>query len=157
MTELIFRPLRQDDEEGVRDFFSRLGDSGSAFFNHGRGNERRTMGFFENGKPDHRFFVSCIPGDPTPAGLCFIWDVDSSVPWLGIAVREDCRGMHVGSFTLDRLISYVRERGCGGLLLTTAQTNFPAQRLYESRGFERLGVYHDGEYVYIRRFPAPNI
>ncbi|MBQ5973975.1 MAG: GNAT family N-acetyltransferase [Oscillospiraceae bacterium] len=154
MPELTFRPLEQDDRQGIVDFFARLGEPGSTFFNRDRGNERGTMRFFEQEVPNTRFFVTCLPDDPTPAGLCFLWDLDTMIPWMGIGVRHDCLGQHIGSFTIDHLLAFAGERGCGGVLLTTAQDNFPAQRLYESRGFEKLGVHHDGEFLYLKRFAA---
>ena len=141
------------DRSAVEKFFAELSPEAAGYFNAGGGNERRVLEFFENGKPDHRFFLTVDPAEPRRAAcLCFYWEAGSLVPWMGIAVAEGYRGRHVGSFTLDALLARIRSEGCGGVLLRTAQSNIAAQRLYESRGFERLGEHPSGEYLYIKRF-----
>ena len=156
MTRYRFRTLAPGDRPMTERFFADLGEAATGLFNVNRGNERRVLEYFENGKPDHRFFVTVDTqaATPTAAGLCFYWDLFSSVPWMGIAVADAYRGQHLGSFTLDNLLQALQNEGRGGVLLRTAQTNLPAQRLYESRGFERLGVHASGEFLYIKRFPT---
>lgn len=147
---LIFRPLRLSDRDEIQKFYADMGEESAAFFNVNRGNERRTMEFFENGKPDHRFFVAA-DGERI-AGLAFVWDVDRALPWLGIAVRDDHQGRGVGTFLLNALFDLLRQHGYGGLILRTAKSNVGAQRLYEKTGFERVGTHPSGELLYIKRF-----
>jgi ribosomal protein S18 acetylase RimI-like enzyme len=147
---LIFRPLRLSDRDEIQKFYADMGEESAAFFNVNRGNERRTMEFFENGKPDHRFFVAA-DGERI-AGLVFVWDVDRALPWLGIAVRDDYQGRGVGAFLLNALFDLLRAHGYGGLILRTAKHNVGAQRLYEKTGFERVGEHPSGELLYIKRF-----
>ncbi len=150
MQNLIFRPMVQADRDEIQKFYDDMGEQSAAFFNVNRGNERRTMEFFENGKPDHRFFVAEDGG--TVAGLLFIWDIDRALPWLGIAVRDDYQGRGVGGFLLRSLFDLLKSRGYGGLILRTAKNNTGAQRLYEKMGFERVGEHPSGELLYIKRF-----
>ena len=150
MQKLVFRPMARSDRDEIQNFYDDMSGQSAAFFNVNHGNERRTMEFFENGKPDHRFFVAA-DGERI-AGLLFIWDIDRSLPWLGIAVRDDYQGRGVGSFLLRSLFDLLQGRGYGGLILRTARNNTGAQRLYEKTGFERMGEHPSGELLYIKRF-----
>ena len=151
MDGLVFREMRPDDEAGMREFYRALGPESTAFFNAGHGNERRTMDFFgPSPRPFHEYYNA--EKDGVIAGHLFIWDTDTRVPWLGIAVRDDFQGRGVGGFMLTSLVALLTARGCGGLLLRTAKNNIPAQRLYEKYGFERLGEHPSGELLYLKRF-----
>jgi len=154
--ELEIRQMQMGDRPMVEAFFAQMGEESTSFFNRGHGNENRTLAWFDGKKPDHIFWIAIAKrddGSEEIAGYVFIWDKDSKIPWLGIAVAEKWKGRHLGR----RLIAAVREHcesvGCGGILLTTAQHNFRGQGLYEHCGFERLGVHHDGEFLYLLRFP----
>ncbi len=127
-----------------------MGEKSASFFNVNHGNEKRVMEYFENGKPDHAFYVLEQNGEII--GLAFLWDLFSLVPKFGIAIRDDWQGRGAGTFFLAALLARFRAEGYAGVLLTTAKTNFGAQRLYEKCGFERLGTAENGEYAYIRRF-----
>lgn len=139
-----------DDKFSVQYFFDIMGEESASFFNVDKGNEKRVMSFFENGKPDHRFYVA-KDGDET-AGICFLWDVDRSMPMFGIAVREDYKGKGVGTFMLGSTFELLKAGGYGGMLLTTEKSNIKARGLYEKCGFECLGVHNNGELLYIKRF-----
>ena len=143
--------MRQDDKDRMQAFYGALGEQSAAYFNAGRGNELRTMDFFGPApRKNHRYYVA-VCGD-TVAGHLFIWDTDTRVPWMGIAVRDDFQGKGVGTRMLTELFRLLKEEGRGGLLLRTAQSNVPAQRLYEKCGFERIGTHPTGEYLYVKRF-----
>lgn len=133
-----------------------MGEKSTSFFNVNHGNEKRTMEFFENGKKDHIFWL-CVEDEDREdcvKGLCFIWDLDRSMPKFGIAVRDNCHHRGIGTALIEYVKEYCRENGYGGLFLTTAVTNFNAQRLYEKCGFDKMGYSTDGEgeYIYINRF-----
>ena len=150
---MTVRRLQPGDREQIEKFFAVMGEKSASFFNVNRGNEKRVMEFFENGKKDHSFFV--YEKDEEILALAFIWDVFSFVPKFGIAVRDDAQGKGVGTRFLTQLLARLRAEGYAGVLLTTAKTNYGAQRLYEKCGFERLGDAENGEYLYIRRFDKP--
>ena len=84
-------------------------------------------------------------------GYVFLWDMDTGVPWLGIAVRDDFKGRHLGR----RLIRHAQEcavaEGKGGILLSTHQNNMRGQMLYERMGFESIGTEFRHEILYIWR------
>ena len=145
-----FRRMRPKDRDGVQDFFDAMGEESAAFFNVGHGNEKRVMAFFEDGKHDHRFWVAESEG--TVVGLAFIWDLFSRVPWFGVAVRDGWQGKHIGSGMLRAVCDICRSAGCGGILLRTAENNIRARKLYESFGFEKIGMHPSGELLYLKRF-----
>lgn len=68
--------------------------------------------------------------------------VDETVPELTIAVRATHRGQGVGGHLLDALIERARREGYRALSLSVEPDN-PARRLYERRGFHRVGVVGD--------------
>ena len=146
----VFREMRPEDRPGMEAFYRALGEESARFFNLNGGNERRTMDFFTGGRPHHRYYVA--EADGVLAGHLFIWDTDTAVPWLGVAVRDDWQGRGLGSFMLRELFGLLRGQGYGGVLLRTAPDNAPARRLYERAGFELLGEHPSGECLYLKRF-----
>ncbi len=147
----IFRPMVLSDRDEMCALFDEMGEESAGFFNIGRCNEKMTMRFFSEGKDEkHSFFVAAKGS--AVLGYCFLWELEKSVPWFGVAVREKYKGQHVGTFLLEGTLAMLKEKGYGGLLLTTAKTNLRGQALYEKCGFERLGVHESGEYLYLRRF-----
>ncbi len=147
---MTVRKMQMCDEEKVAEFYASMGARSAHFFNVNHGNEKRTMEFFENGKKDHVFYVA-FDGEELVA-LAFIWDIDKTVPWFGIAVRDSSQGKGVGTAFMKEIFSDILSAGFAGLLLRTATDNIPAQHLYEKCGFERLGVHSSGEYLYLKRF-----
>ncbi len=158
-SDLIIRPLQQSDKEPMQAFFDDMGEQSASFFNVNHGNEKRTMAFFKNGKKDHRFWILEAEenGKTVVAGLVFIWGIDTSVVWLGIAVRDSFQGRHLGEVLLSFVFDYCVNHDYAGVLLSTAVTNLRAQKLYERCGFERIGKSPTEEYLYIKRFPRNTI
>lgn len=147
---MTVRRMQMCDREKVADFYASMGERSAHFFNVNHGNEKRTMEFFENGKKDHIFYVA-FEGNELVA-LAFIWDIDRTVPWFGIAVRDSAQGKGVGTAFMEEIFADILSEGYAGLLLRTATDNIPAQHLYEKCGFERLGIHPSGEYLYLKRF-----
>lgn len=155
MNEYLIRPMEAGDREAVVRFYASLGDVSTSFFNVNHGNEARTMEFFENGKPDHRFTV-VVHGNEI-AALAFIWDIDSAIPWFGICVNDRFQKRGLGSALLRHVLAQCRAHGCGGILLRTAKNNYPAQALYEAHGFEQIGTHASGEFLYLKRFERKGV
>lgn len=147
---MTVRRMQICDREKVAEFFASMGERSTHFFNMNHGNEKRTMGFFENGKKDHIFYVAFEENELV--ALAFIWDIDRTVPWFGIAVRDSAQGKGVGTAFMKEIFADILSEDYAGLLLRTATDNIPAQHLYEKCGFERIGVHSAGEYLYIKRF-----
>lgn len=144
------RMMKDSDKKMVQAFFENMSERSASFFNVNRGNENRTMEFFVNGKKDHRFFV--VTDEKEITALAFIWDINTSIPWFGIAVSDAYHGQGIGTMLIRSIFNALRSEGYGGLFLRTSKENIPAQKLYEKCGFERVGTHHSGEYLYIKRW-----
>jgi ribosomal protein S18 acetylase RimI-like enzyme len=57
-----------------------------------------------------------------------------------IVVRTDHRGRGVGRLLLDAVVEFLREHGSPQVVLSTAERNEPAQRLFASAGFRRTMI-----------------
>lgn len=143
---------RTTDFERVKQFFSQMGGESRAFFNRGGGNENNALRFFEIDKCDpNTVYFMALDGDRM-AGYLFLWDMDKSIIWLGIAVAEDWKGRHLGRDLMAYAEDYAKAHGKGGILLTTHTANLRGQGLYEHAGYERLGMHISGEFLYLKSF-----
>ena len=156
MEELIEKlPIRiidSGDRALIEAFFAQMGEESTTFFNVNRGNEKTALAYADGKLPRHLYFMAIDEKTNTPAGLAFIWDKNTLVPWFGIAIAEEYKGRNLGRRLIAFVRAYCEEHGCGGILLTTAKNNLRGQRLYEHCGFERLGVHENGELLYLLRF-----
>lgn len=59
---------------------------------------------------------------------------------LNICIRDDLRSRGVGRKLMDRLIERARQSGMQDVLLEVRPSNPIAVHLYESLGFERIGI-----------------
>lgn len=149
--ELKIRLLVSEDRDKIYNFFRKLGEEGSTFFNRGNGNENRTYSFLEGNLPDHIFWaaVSGEGENEEIAGIVFLWRKDTGVPWLGIGISEEWKGRHLGRRLMTTAKEWAFQNGAGGIVLTTAQNNFRGQGLYSRMGYEKIGTYLDGEILYL--------
>ena len=143
----VFKP---DDRKLVETFFDQMSDETRALFDRNSGNRNNALGFFE-GKDKDVIRWLCLDHDRM-AGYVFLWDINTGVPWLGIAVAEDYKGKGLGRKLLDIAHKYARDHGKGAVMLTTHVANLRAQALYERYGYERIGIHTSGEILYAYRF-----
>jgi len=153
----IIRGFADGDRELVVEFFRQMGGESRGFFNRGGWNERNALAFFEDdgGMPAWTRFLSTAPGadgNELMTGYVFAWDMDRRIPTLGIAVRDEYKGMGLGRLLIGRLTDYLRERGYGGVMLTTSIANIRGQSLYSRMGFEHIGTHTSGEFLYLLNF-----
>ena len=127
-----------------------MGGETRALFNRGDWNYKKAIGFFENTAVNTVFFLAELDG--AMIGYLFLWNIDRSVPWLGVAVHEEFKGRRLGRLLIRHALSYLHERGKSGVLLTTHIVNIRAQGLYKSMGFEEIGTAGNNEILYIFRF-----
>ena len=147
------RPIVPGDEDRINDFFAVMGGESRAFFNRGRGNQNGTLQFCKEQDTCHRRYWMAETDAGLMVGLVFLWDLHTSIPWLGIAVREDWKGQHLGRRLISYAQDYVRAEGKGGIQLTTHTANLRGQVLYETMGFQRIGIHgSSGEWYYLFRY-----
>ena len=148
---VTIRPIVPEDEALIEDFFRVMGGESRAFFNRGDGNKRWTLTFCKEQTADQQFWMA--EEDGKMVGLVFLWDLHTGLPWLGIAVREDYKGKHMGTRLIAYAQKYAEEQGKGGIQLTTHVANLRGQALYEKMGFRRMGIYgSSGEIYYLFRY-----
>lgn len=150
--QIIIRPFRADDRDLVVAFFDQMSGETRGFFDRGHGNRTVALKFFDGDSSSTDRFMAVADG--RMVGYVFLFDMDTSVPWLGIAVAEDLKGKHLGRRLIDHAHNHARQSGKGGVMLTTSFGNVRGQSLYERMGYERLGIHTSSEILYIYRFKA---
>jgi len=97
---------------------------------------------------DESVVFLALLGDGTPAGFTQLYPIFSSTSmqrvWLlnDLFVAPVARRAGVGRALLERAHAYARETRAKELMLQTAVDNIPAQRLYESLGWQRDNDYY---------------
>lgn len=147
---LIIRPFAPDDRPLVVDFFANLGEEGTFFFNGGGINEKPALAWFEGESRENAYFMAELNGKMV--GFLVFYDYHWKTPWLGIAVREDAKGLHLGTRLMAFAEHYARDHGKGAIILTTHEKNVRGQALYQKSGYTYLGTHTTGERLYIRYF-----
>lgn len=90
-----------------------------------------------------RWYVGAVRSEGADAplvGYAGLWfdGLDAQVMTIGTAAGH--QGQGVGGLLLDALVQRARDVGAQVVLLEVRVDNEPALRLYESRGFVRLGI-----------------
>ncbi len=150
--DITIRQIVPGDETLINEFFDVMGPESAAFVNRNRGNQNNALRFCREQNTD-RCIYWMAEHEGKMAGLVFLWDMHTSIPWFGIAVREDLKGKHLGRRLTKYAQDYARKEGKGGIQLTTHAANIRGQILYEAMGFERIGITgYYGEIFYLFRY-----
>lgn len=154
--EASIRKLETQDMGLVFEFFDQMAGSTRAMFNRGDVNRIRVVEHLSRTTEDNQVHFAAVvkndDGTEKMVGYVFLWNLDTKIPWLGLAVREDWKGHHLGRRLLQHLDDYLKPRGYGGVMLTSVPANIRAHSLYTRMGFEYFGVYPDSEFLYIKRY-----
>ena len=149
---VTLRPIVEGDEGKISEFFDCMGPESRALFNRRDYNRRGVLKFCAKGDATRRYFMA-LGEDGRMAGYVFFLAFDTSIPELGLALRDDLQGQGLGRYLVEYAIEYAKAEGKGGLLLTTHVANLRAQCLYESSGFACRGLCKNGtELFYLLRF-----
>jgi [ribosomal protein S18]-alanine N-acetyltransferase len=104
------------------------------------GVERWSAGMFWNELANGNHYVAAVEDDAVVgyAGLVF---VPPDEAWVNnMAVRRDHQRRGIGRALLEELLAIARRNGAKHTLLEVAADNTPAQALYDSYGFEVIGL-----------------
>jgi len=145
------RKLERADMAAVLDFFDRMDSEGRAFFNHGDWNRVATLDWLIGNDPNELYF-GAFDQNGGMSGLLLLIRLNTGTPWLGIALRGDCKGMGQGERLLQFADDYAEPRGYGGIFLTTSIANLRGQGLYEKMGYQRQGIHNSGEILFFKPF-----
>jgi ribosomal protein S18 acetylase RimI-like enzyme len=144
------REFTPDDLPMIHGFFDQMSPEAVKFFNTNDINRNFAVKYVtERNRSIIRWLAE---EDGQMIGYVFLWDIDTSLPWLGVAVREDRKRQGIGKKLVEHANQWAQENGKGGVLLITAPTNLSGQSLYESTGYEQIGVHPSGELLYLKRF-----
>ena len=150
MSDVCIRPFAAGDKELVSAFFDQMGGETRAFFNRGDWNRQVALKYFDGSAPYTDYFLAEL--DTAMVGYVFLFEMDTAVPCLGIAVAEGYKGHHLGRKLIQCAIDRAKTTGKGGIWLTTHIANLRGQGLYERMGFQRMGIHNSGEILYLLRF-----
>lgn len=146
------RQFEPGDLARIHEFFDQMGPETVTFFNGNDVNRKFAVKFIsEKNKSIIRWLAE---ENGLMLGYVFLWDIDTTLPWLGVAVRDDVKGQGIGKKLLEHAHTWAQENGKGGVILITSKENLRGQRLYEGMGYQNYGVHPSGELLYIKRFIA---
>ena len=149
--EMKIRPLQSGDEKIIESFFSSMGGESRALFNRRDYNKRGILKQISRMELDRRYYIAEYLGEMI--GYVFFLSYNTGVPEIGIAIRDDLRGNHLGEILMNYAIGIAKEEGKGGIYLTTHIANVRAAALYEKLGFKQMGVAKNGtELMYLLAF-----
>lgn len=155
LKRISLRQMGAGDEASINSFFDRMGGESRALFNRRDYNRRGALKQCARPDPTRRYFVAEYEGEMV--GYVFFLDFNTSIPQLGLAVRDDLAGKGLGGYLVDFAIDAVKKAGKGGIQLTTHVANLRAQVLYEKKGFTLVGTAKNGtEFFYLYRFCEKN-
>jgi len=151
MSEPVIRLMTPEDRKLMSEFYDAMGPETRFFVNRREGNRKFNNRYLDGNEPNALFYLAEEEGKMV--GLVFLWDMDTGIPWLGIAVRDDYKGKHLGRKLILHAQHIAVEQGKGGIILTTAPANIRGQALYENMGFVLHGNCYkaEGELLYIWR------
>lgn len=144
---LEIRELKAGDEPLINDLFDRMGGESYSLFNRRDYNRKGALRYCARPDAGRKYWIALLP-DGTIAGYVFFLDWNTTIPMLGIAVRDDLRGMHIGTGLISFAQETARAAGKGGIQLTTHFANLRGQALYEKMGFQCMGQYRNGQELY---------
>lgn len=148
--DLVIRPFAPGDLPMVAEFYQNLGEEGTFFFNGDGINEKISREWFEGISNNNAYFLAELGG--IMLGYLVFYNYHYKTPWLGIALREDAKGMHLGTRLMAFAEKYALEQGKGAIILTTHKDNVRGQALYKKSGYIYSGIHTTGEQLYIRYF-----
>ena len=144
--KLVLREAGADDEKIIGEFFDAMGAESRSLFNRRDFNRRGVLKSCAHADENRRYVIALLDGKM--AGYYFFLDWNTGIPELGLAVRDDLRGMGIGTYLLSLAKDEASNAGKGGLQLTTHVANLRAQTLYESAGFVNKGLCKNGSELF---------
>lgn len=152
LDQLNIREMQAGDEPLINDLFDRMGGESYSLFNRREYNRKGALRYCARPDSTRKYWIALL-SDGSIAGYVFFLNWNTSIPELGIAVRDDLRGMHIGTGLITFAQETARAAGKGGIQLTTHFANLRGQALYEKMGFQCMGQYRNGqEFFYLYRY-----
>jgi ribosomal protein S18 acetylase RimI-like enzyme len=71
-----------------------------------------------------------------------------------LAIEPIFRGHNYGLMLVNYAVQDLANQGVSTIKLVTRTTNIPAQSLYTRAGFSKVGITHDGKFIFQKRLPS---
>jgi len=126
------------DERYINEFFDSLGGESRAVFNRRDYNRKGALKYCGKKDEKRKYWIALMEGKM--AGCVFFLDWNTSIPEMGIAIRDELQGQHLGRELVSFAIERAKAANKGGIQLTTHTANLRAQVLYEAVGFVCKGL-----------------
>ena len=127
---MIIRQFEAADLPKIHAFFDQMGEESTKFFNTNDVNRNFAIKFVtEKNKSIIRWLAE---ENELMIGYVFLWDIDTTLPWLGIAVHDGFKGQGIGKKLIEHANNWAESNGKGGIILITAKDNERGQKLYVS-------------------------
>jgi len=137
--DVEIRPLREDDEDILFQFFRSLSEKTVYYFEphpFDRNTAKRLASEASTDKSTIRFLATIREDSGEKAvGYAFLWKLDRDLPSIGIGVADDYQGRGLGKVLMQALLAKAREIGKKRLRLSVCEANEAAISLYRKMGF----------------------
>lgn len=153
--EIIIRLAQADDAAAIASIYNQgIRERVATLETEERTAEERAA-WLEAHDTHHPVFVGEIDGDVVAWGSLNSFNPRPAYRWVvdfSVYVDSEQRGLGLGGRMLDHLIAEANRLGYHKLVLAAFPFNEPGMRLYQSRGFREVGIYHeqgqlDGQWV----------
>ena len=151
LQHMVLREITAEDEPLIAEFFDAMGGESRALFNRRDFNRKGVLKYCAKPDPTRRYWIAELDGKML--GYVFFLDWNTSIPALGVAIRDELRGLHLGRELVAFAQKTAKEAGKGGIQLTTHTANIRGQAMYEAMGFVCMGLCKNGtELFYLYRY-----
>jgi ribosomal protein S18 acetylase RimI-like enzyme len=108
-------------------------------------------------QPNARIFLAYRGSEPIGIAVTFLvfstFRAKQIINIHDLSVHADHQGKGIGRKLLDHVKRFAQEQGCGSMTLEVRVDNWPARKLYDSFGFQKVGTELPDDYELFARLP----
>lgn len=134
LTDMLYESIHIPENKPDKEALLGLPNLKKYSENWGRKGDRALVAFDESDRPIGAVWYRLFSEDNKGYGY-----VDNSVPELGIAVKEEARGMGVGKMLMKKIIQQAKDDGYNQISLSVDPSNTAAFEMYKELGFHIYG------------------
>ncbi len=147
-SEAIIRPLTKNDKDLLIEFFENIGFETVKYFHPFSFTKEKAEEIIANIEKTERFYIIGINEKNKILGIAYLDPFKpGSIARLGIGIREDYRGLGLGTFLMSFLIDSAKSRGVNKIVLEVYADNCRAIALYCKFGFEVYEIKKKARYL----------
>lgn len=138
MKILDFRPLTENDVDGIYDLLNNLSEDSKKNF-HPHTFDRTTLNKICSSKEDHHFVLTL---DNKIIGYSMLRLLGHSTPSLGLCIRNGYEKRGYGKRMTERTLQQAKNLGYKEVILNVHKDNTQAITLYRNAGFTIMSQNH---------------